>query len=77
MGSWRFPAPAIRHSRVEFPYRGPGFQPGPGRKALKAGQVPQPSAKKLRMITGVLHAELTGIVVILLCAAIMARGGWV
>jgi putative membrane protein len=47
------------------------------RKALKAGQVPQPSGKKLRMVTGVLHAELTGIVIILLCAAIMARGGWV
>jgi len=47
------------------------------RAALKAGQLPQPNPKKLRMITGVLHAELTGIVIILLCAAIMARGGWV
>jgi len=47
------------------------------RAVLKAGQVPQPTAKKLRMITGVIHAELTGIVIILLCAAIMARGGWV
>ena len=47
------------------------------RKTLKAGQVPQPSAKKLRMVTGVIHAELTGIVIILLCAAIVARGGWV
>jgi putative membrane protein len=47
------------------------------RVALKAGQMPQPAPKKLRMITGVLHAELTGIVIILLCAAIMARGGWV
>jgi len=47
------------------------------RPALKAGQLPQPAPKKLRMITGVLHAELAGIVIILLCAAIMARGGWV
>jgi len=47
------------------------------RAALKAGQLPQPAPKKLRMITGVLHAELAGIVIILLCAAIMARGGWV
>jgi putative membrane protein len=47
------------------------------RKALKAGQLPQPDARKLRMITGVIHGELTGIVIILLCAAIMARGGWV
>jgi putative membrane protein len=44
---------------------------------LKAGQVPRPHAKKLRMITGVIHAELTGIVIILLFAVIMARGGWV
>jgi len=47
------------------------------RAMLKAGQMPQPSAKKLRMVTGVIHGELTGIVIILLCAAIMARGGWV
>ena len=47
------------------------------RVALKADQLPQPSAKKLRMVTGVIHAELTGIVIILLCAAIIARGGWV
>lgn len=47
------------------------------RAALKIGQIPQPEPKKLRMVTGVLHAELAGIVIILLCAAIMARGGWV
>ena len=47
------------------------------RKALKAGQVPAPSAKKLKLVTSVIHGELTGIVIILLCAAIMARGGFV
>jgi putative membrane protein len=47
------------------------------RRALKAGQVPAISAKKLRLITAVLHGELLSIVIILLCAAIMARGGWV
>ena len=47
------------------------------RVALRAGQLPRPGAKKLRMVTGVIHAELAGIVIILLCAAIMARGGWV
>jgi putative membrane protein len=47
------------------------------RPALKADQLPRPDTKKLRMITGVIHAEFTGIVIILLCAAIMARGGWV
>ena len=47
------------------------------RRALKAGQVPSVSARKLRLITAVIHSELLGIVIILLCAAIMARGGWV
>jgi putative membrane protein len=47
------------------------------RAALKIGQLPQPAPNKLRTVTAVLHAELTGIVIILLCAAIMARGGWV
>jgi putative membrane protein len=47
------------------------------RGALRAGQVPAVSAKKLRLITIVIHSELLAIVVILLCAAIMARGGWV
>jgi putative membrane protein len=47
------------------------------RGALKAGQVPSVSAKKLRVITAVIHGELLAIVIILLCAAIMARGGWI
>ena len=47
------------------------------RGAVKAGQVPTISAKKLRLITAVIHGELLSIVIILLCAAIMARGGWV
>ena len=45
--------------------------------ALKAGQVPTISARKLRLVTAVIHGELLAIVIILLCAAIMARGGWV
>jgi putative membrane protein len=47
------------------------------RGAVKAGQVPAISAKKLRQVTLVIHSELLAIVIILLCAAIMARGGWV
>jgi putative membrane protein len=47
------------------------------RGALKAGQVPAINAKKLRRVTAVIHGELLAIVIILLCAAIMARGGWV
>jgi len=47
------------------------------RGALTAGQVPAISARKLRLVTGIIHGELFAIVIILLCAAIMARGGWV
>jgi putative membrane protein len=34
-------------------------------------------AAKRKRVTMVIHAELAAIVIILLCAAIMARGGWV
>jgi putative membrane protein len=47
------------------------------REALNAGQVPTISAKKRRLVTAVIHGELLAIVIILLCAAIMARGGWI
>jgi putative membrane protein len=47
------------------------------RKTLGEGQVPAISASKLRLVTAVIHGELLSIVIILLCAAIMARGGWV
>jgi putative membrane protein len=47
------------------------------RKALKAGQAPAPSARKITMIRKLLHGELIGVVIILLCAAVMARGGFV
>jgi putative membrane protein len=47
------------------------------RKALKAGQAPAASEKKILVIRALLRGELMGVVIILLCAAIMARGGWV
>jgi putative membrane protein len=47
------------------------------RGAIKAGQTPVVDAKKRKRVTAVLHAELAAIAIILLCAAIMARGGWV
>jgi putative membrane protein len=47
------------------------------RGAIKAGQVPAMDAGKRRRVTAVIHSELAAIVVILLCAAIMARGGWI
>lgn len=45
--------------------------------ALRAGQVPDISAQKLKRVTMVIYGELLAVVIILLCAAIMARGGWV
>lgn len=47
------------------------------RKALKAGQTPQPDAGRLRLVGRLIHAELAGIVIILLAAAMMARGGFI
>jgi putative membrane protein len=47
------------------------------RKALKAGQTPSVSASKLRFIKRVIHGELAAVVIIIFCAVIMARGGWV
>ena len=47
------------------------------RDSIKAGQVPVIDARKRRRVTAVILAELAAIAVILLCAAIMARGGWV
>ena len=47
------------------------------RGALGAGQVPVMTAGKRRLVTAIIHGELVAIALILLCAAIMARGGWV
>ena len=33
--------------------------------------------RRLRKVQAVIHGELAGIVVILLCAAVMAKGGWI
>jgi len=47
------------------------------RGAVAAGKVPVIEAGRHRRVSMIIHAELAAIVVILLCAAIMARGGWV
>jgi putative membrane protein len=47
------------------------------RRAINAGQVPVMNPKQRQRVITVIHSELTAIVIILLCAAIMARGGWV
>jgi len=46
------------------------------RKAVKAGQVPVVEARKMRLVSLLIHGELVGVVIILLAAAIMARGGF-
>ena len=45
-----------------------------GAVALKKGSVPAVAQGKLRANRSVIHWELAGIVLILLCAALMARG---
>jgi putative membrane protein len=47
------------------------------RDEIQAGEVPVMDAKQRRRVTMIIHGELAAIVIIVLCAAIMARGGWV
>jgi putative membrane protein len=44
------------------------------RKAVKQGQVPSVSPDKVRALRSIIHWELVGIVVIILMAALMAKG---
>ena len=44
------------------------------RQALKAGQVPVVSAEKVRSLRTIIHLELVGLVLIILFAAMMAKG---
>src|SRR5207253_5548779 len=43
-------------------------------KSLKQGQMPALTDRKIASIRSVIHWELAGVVVIILCAALMARG---
>ena len=43
-------------------------------KSLKQGRMPALSARKIAAIRFVIHWELAGVVLILLCAALMAKG---
>jgi putative membrane protein len=47
------------------------------RKSANAGQVPVVDARKLATIRKLIHWELAGVVLIMLVAAMAARGGWV
>jgi len=44
------------------------------RKAMKQGQIPIVSARKKRSIRTIIHLELAGVVFIILCATLMAKG---
>ena len=44
------------------------------RSSVKAGQIPAVAPEKLRSVGMIVHIELTAIVVILLMAAMMAKG---
>jgi putative membrane protein len=44
------------------------------RKSLNEGRLPAVAADKLQSIRGIIHLELAGIALILLCAALMAKG---
>ena len=44
------------------------------RGALKEGRAPMVAPGTLRKLRMVVHAELTGLVIVILCAALMARG---
>ena len=44
------------------------------RKAVKQGQVPSVDARRMRLLRSIIHLELAGVVLILLMAALMAKG---
>ncbi|MGH9960928.1 MAG: DUF2214 family protein [Pyrinomonadaceae bacterium] len=44
------------------------------RKSLKQGKLPIVDERKLRSIRSLIHWELAGVVLVILCAALMARG---
>jgi putative membrane protein len=44
------------------------------RKVVKQGQVPSADARKIRSLRSIIHLELAGVVLILLMAALMAKG---
>ena len=43
-------------------------------KSLKQGQLPAMTASKIATIHSLIHWELAGVVLIILCAALMAKG---
>jgi putative membrane protein len=44
------------------------------RKSVRAGEVPQVAPERMRSVRSIIHMELAGIVLIILMAALMAKG---
>ena len=44
------------------------------RTAVKQGHEPTVSDRKMRVIRSIIHCELVGVILIILCAALMAKG---
>jgi putative membrane protein len=44
------------------------------RSAVRQGQAPQVTAQQLQRLRSIVHLELVGVVLIILCAALMAKG---
>jgi len=44
------------------------------RRAVNGGQLPDVSVQRLRSLRSIIHLELVGVVLIILCAALMAKG---
>ena len=44
------------------------------RTSVKQGQAPTVTDRKMRAIRSIIHWELAGVVLIVLCAALMAKG---
>jgi putative membrane protein len=72
--SWPFLAKLVLFLGVGLASIPPTLEFLSWRRSLKQGQIPVLSAARRRRLRGLMRLELAGIVLILLCAALMARG---
>ena len=70
------PSTPFSHERTSLPVASivPTREFFTWRSAVKAGKVPTLEPARLRAVRSIIHLELVGIVIILLCAALMAKG---
>jgi putative membrane protein len=72
--SWPFLAKLVLFLGVGLASIPPTLEFLSWRGALRAGQAPVLSDARRRHLRGLMHLELAGVALILLCAALMARG---